>query len=126
MMDVGLISSLHLNHGGMSLHTGPGDPMPMQTFVPVGLLSLKAAADSAGIPAAIDVVEVNRLLVDGTIPNTDALYDDIAASVLAAGDDLVGLMTDADSSPTPCSSDRPSNGARRTPWSVSADPPSHR
>ncbi|WP_212910347.1 B12-binding domain-containing radical SAM protein [Streptomyces sp. TS71-3] len=97
MMRTGLISSMHLNHGGMSLHTGPGDPMPMQTFVPVGLLSLKAAADSTGVPAAIDVVEVNRLLVDGTIPNTDALYDDIAAAALAAGDDLVGLMTDADS-----------------------------
>ncbi|MEW2121721.1 radical SAM protein [Streptomyces sp. NPDC005474] len=96
-MKVGLISSLHLNHGGMSLHTGPGDPMPMQTFVPVGLLSLKASADTAGVPADINVVEVNRLLVDGTIPNTDALYDDIAASVLAAGDSLVGLMTDADS-----------------------------
>ncbi|MFC5148361.1 radical SAM protein [Streptomyces aureoversilis] len=97
MMKVALATSPHLNHGGMSLRTRPGDPPPMQNFVPVGLLSLKAAADTAGAPAAIEVVETNQLLLDGAVPNDDALYDSLAQSVLAAGDSLVGLMTDADS-----------------------------
>ncbi|MFF7726707.1 B12-binding domain-containing radical SAM protein [Streptomyces sp. NPDC008001] len=97
MMKVALATSPHLNHGGMSPRTRPGDPPPMQTFVPVGLLSLKAAADAAGAPAAVEVVETNQLLLDGTVPNDDALYDSLAQSVLAAGDSLVGLMTDADS-----------------------------
>ncbi|RLV04345.1 hypothetical protein CTZ27_10250 [Streptomyces griseocarneus] len=97
MMKVGLASSLHLNHGGMTLQTAPGDPPPMQNFVPVGLLSLKAAADAAGVPADVRVVETNQLLLDKEVANDDALYDSLAEAVLGAGDSLVGLMTDADS-----------------------------
>ncbi|MGK5728011.1 radical SAM protein [Streptomyces sp. URMC 124] len=96
-MRVALATSPHLNHGGMSLRTEPGDPPPMQNFVPVGLLSLKAAADAAGAPATVEVVETNQLLLDGAVPNDDALYDHLARAVLEAGDSLVGLMTDADS-----------------------------
>jgi hypothetical protein len=96
-MKVALATSLHLDHGQMSLDAQAGDRLPMQTFVPMGLLSLKAFADRAGTGAAIAVRELNGLVNDGAIPNDDRFHDHIAGTLLAAGDDLVGLMTDADS-----------------------------
>ncbi|HEX8451651.1 MAG TPA: radical SAM protein [Longimicrobium sp.] len=98
-MRVSLSTSLHLDHGSTPLDAEPGDPPRMQSFVPVGLLSLKAAADHAGTGADVRVVEVNGLLNDGRIPNDDRLYEHLALAALEAGDDFVGLMTDADSLP---------------------------
>jgi len=97
-MRVSLATSLHLNHGACSFDARPGDALSvMQSFVPVGLLSLKAAADAAGVGAAVGVVEVNGLLNSGQIPNDEFFYDHLAKEILAEGSDLVGLMTDADS-----------------------------
>ncbi len=97
-MKVALATSLHLDHGGMSLDARPGDSLPMQAFVPLGLLSLKAYADRAlGGGAEITVRELNTLINAGEIPNDDRFYDNLTEVLLSAGDDLVGLMTDADS-----------------------------
>lgn len=96
-MRISLSSSLHLNHGNMRPDVGGGDPIPMMSFVPVGLLSLKAYADQLGLGADIRVTEVNGLINAGKIPNDDEFYEHLVDTILAADDDLVGLMTDADS-----------------------------
>jgi radical SAM superfamily enzyme YgiQ (UPF0313 family) len=98
-MRVSLSTSLHLDHSKISFDERPGDPPPMQAFVPVGLLSLKAAADRDGVDANVEVVEVNALINRGAIRNTDQFYDDLVDTILEKGDDLAGFMTDADSLP---------------------------
>jgi len=75
----------------------PGSAFVMQSFVPMGLLSLKATADLADVGADITVIEVNGLINAGMIPNDDAFYDHVAGAIVEDGDALVGLMTDADS-----------------------------
>ena len=81
----------------MSPATLSGDSLVMQSFVPVGLLSLKATADRAGLDAEIRVTEVNALINAGTIANDDRFYDHLVDAILEPDDALVGLMTDADS-----------------------------
>jgi radical SAM superfamily enzyme YgiQ (UPF0313 family) len=96
-MKISLSSSLHLNHGAVTPDMGGGDQIPMMSFVPVGLLSLKAFADQSDVGARIRVAELNSLINAGRIPNDDEFYEHIVDTILAADDDLVGLMTDADS-----------------------------
>lgn len=96
-MKISLSSSLHLNHGGMNPDIGGGDPMPMLSFVPVGLLSLKAYADQFDLGADIRVAELNGMINAGQIPNDDRFYEHVVDTILAEDDDFVGLMTDADS-----------------------------
>ena len=96
-MKISLVTSVHLDHGGMNPDMGGGDPIPMMDFVPVGLLSLKAYADHLRLGAEIRVTEVNGLINAGRIPNDDEFYEHLVDAVLAKDDDLVGLMTDADS-----------------------------
>jgi radical SAM superfamily enzyme YgiQ (UPF0313 family) len=81
----------------MNPDIGGGDPMPMLSFVPVGLLSLKAYADQFDLGTDIRVAELNGLINDGRIPNDDRFYDHIVDTILDKDDELVGLMTDADS-----------------------------
>ncbi|NUT53721.1 MAG: B12-binding domain-containing radical SAM protein, partial [Saccharothrix sp.] len=96
-MKVSLATSLHLDHGTMTLDHRPGDPLPMQSFVPTGLLSLKACADAAGVADDIRVTEVNGLINAGFIANDDRFYERLTDAILRPDDDVVGLMTDADS-----------------------------
>lgn len=96
-MKINLVTSLHLSHESVSPGSRPGAPLVMQIFVPVGLLSLKAAADQAGVGADIRVTEINSLISRGVVRNDDAFYESIASVVLEAGDDFIGLMSDADS-----------------------------
>ncbi|WP_020672460.1 B12-binding domain-containing radical SAM protein [Amycolatopsis nigrescens] len=96
-MKVSLATSLHLDHGTMTLDHEPGDPLPMQSFVPTGLLCLKAYAESSGVDADIRVTELNGLINSGFIPNDDAFHERLVDAFLAPDDGLVGLMTDADS-----------------------------
>ena len=69
----------------------------MLSFVPVGLLSLKAYADQLELGADIRVTEVNGLINAGRIPNDDEFYEHLVDAILDRDDDFVGLMTDADS-----------------------------
>lgn len=94
-----LATSLHLDHGTLSLDQRPGDQPPMQRFVPMGLLSLKAMVDQSEVEADLRVVELNGLLNTGRIRNDERLYGNIVDKILEEGDDFVGLMTDADSFP---------------------------
>jgi radical SAM superfamily enzyme YgiQ (UPF0313 family) len=96
-MKVSLSTSLHLDHGTISLDQRPGDQPPMQSFVPIGLLSLKAAVDQANVNALVRVIELNGLINNQTITNDDHFHEQIVDSILETNDDLVGLMTDADS-----------------------------
>jgi radical SAM superfamily enzyme YgiQ (UPF0313 family) len=96
-MEIALATSLHLDHGARSFDTRPGDPLPMQAFVPVGLLSLKAACDAVHPSSRVRVNELNTLINARAVPNDDCFYDNIAQTVLGRGADVVGLMTDADS-----------------------------
>lgn len=96
-MKVSLATSLHLDHGTMTLDHEPGDPLPMQSFVPTGLLCLKAYADHAGVDADIRVTELNGLINGGFIPNDDMFYERLTDTILRPDDGMVGLMTDADS-----------------------------
>lgn len=98
-MKVSLSTSLHLDHGLASIDQLPGDAPPMQAFVPVGLLSLKAAADRALDDQQVRVIEVNGLINRGAIKNDAAFYDNLADQIWQEDDDFFGLMTDADSLP---------------------------
>jgi radical SAM superfamily enzyme YgiQ (UPF0313 family) len=96
-MNVSLATSLHLNHGSMTPEVAPGDTPSMIEFVPLGLLSLKAAADAAGVGSGVRVTEVNGLVNSGAVANDGAFFENLADAVLRPGDDVLGLMTDADS-----------------------------
>lgn len=97
-MKVMLASSLHLDHGGLPPAPEAGQRLPMQSFVPMGLLSLKAAADrELGGAAEIAVEELNSRIAAGDVANDEHFYDRIADILLSGGADVVGLMTDADS-----------------------------
>jgi hypothetical protein len=96
-MRVSLSSSLHLDHGTLSRDASPGDRPPMQAFVPVGLLALKAMADRERIDADIRVVELNGMINRGEIANGENFHDAIVDAIWNPGDDFAGLMTDADS-----------------------------
>lgn len=96
-MRVSLSSSLHLDHGALSIDAAPGDRPPMQAFVPVGLLALKAMADRERVDAEIRVVEINGMINRGEIENGERFHDAIVDAIWSPGDDFAGLMTDADS-----------------------------
>ena len=97
-MRVSLATSLHLDHGARRLDARQGDPLSvMQAFVPVGLLSLKAACNLKCPATSVEVVELNTLINAGRIANDEDFYDSIADTILRGGDDIVGLMTDSDS-----------------------------
>ena len=96
-MKISLSSSLHLNHGSVTPDMGGGDRIPMMSFVPVGLLSLKSFADQFDLGAQIRVAELNSLINAGKIPNDDEFYEHIVDTILTGDDEFVGLMTDADS-----------------------------
>jgi radical SAM superfamily enzyme YgiQ (UPF0313 family) len=98
MMKIVLGSSLHLNHGMMKPDAPPGIPLPLQTFVPVGLLSLAAFVRSER-PDQDDIFikELNSIVTSSRLANDERLYDSLAEVLLADDPDLVGLMTDADS-----------------------------
>jgi radical SAM superfamily enzyme YgiQ (UPF0313 family) len=94
---ISLSTSLHLDHAALSLDQRPGDQPIMQSFVPVGLLSLKASVDRAGLDADVRVTELNGMINERRIPNDEFFYDHIVDAILNEDDDLVGLMTDSDS-----------------------------
>jgi radical SAM superfamily enzyme YgiQ (UPF0313 family) len=96
-MRVSLSSSLHLDHGTIGIDAMPGDQPPMQAFVPVGLLALKAMADRERVDADVRVVEINGMINRGEIKNGDGFHDAIVDAIWRPDDDLAGLMTDADS-----------------------------
>ncbi|MGY4568068.1 MULTISPECIES: B12-binding domain-containing radical SAM protein [Bradyrhizobium] len=96
-MQVSLATSLHLDHGARPLDAIPGSRLTMQAFVPVGLLSLKAACNVENANWRVHVHELNTLINAGAIPNDEDFYDNVAQTVVQGGGDLVGLMTDADS-----------------------------
>jgi radical SAM superfamily enzyme YgiQ (UPF0313 family) len=98
-MQVSLSTSLHLNHGALDLDARPGDQPPMQAFVPVGLLSLKAMADRECTNADIRVIELNGLINAGEIRNDDRFHNRLVDAIWRDGDEFAGLMTDADSLP---------------------------
>jgi hypothetical protein len=88
-----------LNHGNMRPDVGGGDPIPMMSFVPVGLLSLRAYADKLGLGADIRVTEVNGLINAGKIPNDDEFYEHLVDTILDGDDAMVGCS----STPSPSS-----------------------
>jgi len=94
---ISLATSLHLSHAGVSPSSLPGDPLQMQSFVPIGLLSLKATADHAGLHSEIRINELNGLVNRGVISDNGHFYENLTDAILAPDDGLVGLMTDADS-----------------------------
>jgi radical SAM superfamily enzyme YgiQ (UPF0313 family) len=98
-MKISLSTSLHLDHGRISLDQRSGDQPSMQAFVPVGLLSLKSVLDRAGQGIDTRVIELNSLINKGRIRNDGDFYDHVVDAILDDGDDFVGLMTDADSLP---------------------------
>jgi radical SAM superfamily enzyme YgiQ (UPF0313 family) len=97
-MKISLATSLHLDHGWRSDEQYPGGHLHMQDFVPVGLLCLASAVQQADLAADVRVVEVNGLInARSMLPNDARFHERLAETILAAGDELVGLMTDADS-----------------------------
>ncbi|HEU5268483.1 MAG TPA: radical SAM protein, partial [Jatrophihabitans sp.] len=96
-MKVSLVSSLHLDHSAMTMDHRAGDPIPLQSFVPMGLLCLKAYAEAHGVPAGIRVTDVNGLINAGGVANDEQFFARLAGAIKQPDDRLVGLMTDADS-----------------------------
>jgi radical SAM superfamily enzyme YgiQ (UPF0313 family) len=96
-MKISLATSLHLDHSAMTINHRAGDPIPLQSFIPTGLLCLKAYSEAQGVPADIRVTEVNGVINGGRVPNDHDFFARLASDVAHPEDRLVGLMTDADS-----------------------------
>ncbi|HEY1247485.1 MAG TPA: hypothetical protein VGE97_00725, partial [Nitrososphaera sp.] len=93
----------------------PGDLLPMQPFVPIGLLCPKAVMHQVGLKADIRIMKTNGLVNKGlvltlwqpqhispknsvsAINNGNNFYDHIVDAILEPDDALVGLMTDINS-----------------------------
>lgn len=97
MMKIVLSTSIHLDHGWRSVEQYPASRLHMQDFVPMGLLCLKAMIDATDLGVETKIVEVNSLINAGRIPDSDDFFVRLGECMLESGDDLVGLMTDADS-----------------------------
>jgi len=68
----------------------------MLTFIPIGLLSLiSACRSSLGMEPVL--YDLNRRILDGTIPLGSNFYRDAAAAIVACEPDLVGFMTENES-----------------------------
>lgn len=96
-MKISLATSLHLDHASTRVDVTSGSVPRMQTFVPVGLLSIKATLDRDVAGCSTQVVELNGLVEAGEVPNDAEFYEHLAGHVVRGAPDLVGLMTDADS-----------------------------
>ena len=72
-MKIGLSTSLHLDHGRLSLDQRSGDQPFMQAFVPIGLLSLKAVLDRTVQDIDTRVIELNGMINEGRIRNDEDL-----------------------------------------------------
>jgi tRNA A37 methylthiotransferase MiaB len=96
-MRFSLCTSPHLNHASFQEGVVPlGGPAAnvAQTFAPMGLLSLAAAAENVG---EVQIADVNKAINIGRLSLSEAFYDEAAAWLLQSDPHLVGFMTEADS-----------------------------
>jgi len=96
-VNLSLATSIHLDHAATPVDVDGHCAPRMQTFVPVGLLSLKATLDRDIAGCETRVTEVNGVIASGGITTDGDFYRHLAELLVRPGDDIIGLMTDADS-----------------------------
>jgi predicted pyridoxine 5'-phosphate oxidase superfamily flavin-nucleotide-binding protein/tRNA A37 methylthiotransferase MiaB len=91
-----LSTSPHLDHTFVTRvkNQVADDSRIAQTFVPMGLLSLRSAVEAQ---ADIQIADINKMLNCGALPLGPNFYNDAAEWLLGYGADVIGFMTEADS-----------------------------
>src|SRR6476646_7529097 len=95
-MKVQLVTSPHLRHPAILQSDFQVDQSVMNTFIPIGLLSL---ISSARLTLDVDpfLYDLNRRILDGTIRLGPHFYENAAAALCSKEPDLIGFMTESDS-----------------------------
>jgi hypothetical protein len=95
-MKVQLVTSPHIRHPAVLQSDFQVDQSVMNTFIPIGLLSLTSSARLAlGIEPFL--YDLNRRIVDDTIRLGSKFYENASAALCSQGPDLIGFMTESDS-----------------------------
>ena len=95
-MRVQLVTSPHTRHPDVLQNDFAVTPAVMMTFIPIGLLSLVAAARESGVadPALFDL---NRRTREGGITLSPDFYGSAADAICDTEPDVVGFMTENES-----------------------------
>src|SRR6185295_7682552 len=95
-MKILLVTSPHVRHPAVLQNDFQVASSVMLTFIPVGLLSLISAVRwSLGMEPVL--YDLNRRIVDGTIPLDSHFYSHAAAEICSSQPDMVGFMTENES-----------------------------
>ena len=95
-MKVQLVTSPHIRHPAVLQSDFQVDQSVMNTFIPIGLLSLISSARLA-LNIEPFLYDLNRRIIDGTIGLGSNFYENASAALCSSGPDLIGFMTESDS-----------------------------
>src|SRR6266849_6136742 len=95
-MNIQLVTSPHIRHPAVLQSDFQVDQSVMNTFIPIGLLSL---IPSVRLALGIDPVlyDLNRRILDSTIQLGPRFYENASAMLCSRNPDLIGFMTESDS-----------------------------
>jgi tRNA A37 methylthiotransferase MiaB len=95
-MKILLATSPHVRHPSVLQNDFQVASSVMLTFIPVGILSLiSACRSSLGMEPVL--YDLNRHIIDGTIPLDSNFYGHAAAAICSSQPDMVGFMTENES-----------------------------
>lgn len=95
-MRILLSTSPHVRHPAVLQNDFQVASPVMLTFIPVGILSLISSVRSA-IKIEPSLYDLNRRIIDGTIPLGDTFYRAAAANICSSNPELVGFMSENES-----------------------------
>lgn len=95
-MKILLATSPHVRHPAVLQNDFQVASAVMLTFIPIGLLSLISSVRSSLHIEPI-LYDLNRRIIDETIPLGFNFYRDAAKSICSSGPDMVGFMTENES-----------------------------
>lgn len=95
-MNILLSTSPHVRHPGVLQSDFQINPTVMLPFSPIGLLSLISAV-RLSLQIEPTLFDLNRRIIDGTIPVGPGFYSSAAESLCSAAPDMMGFMTENES-----------------------------
>ncbi|MEK6288614.1 MAG: radical SAM protein [Acidobacteriota bacterium] len=95
-MRITLATSPHVRHPAVLQNDFQVASSSMLTFIPIGLLSLISSMRSS-LQIEPSLYDLNRRIVDGTIPLGPSFYRSAATEICSSDPDIVGFMTENES-----------------------------
>src|SRR5712692_8994509 len=95
-MKVQLVTSPHVRHPAVLQSDFQVNQSVMNTFIPIGLLSLISSVRLA-VSIEPSLYDLNRRIVDGTITLGSTFYANASEALCSQKPDLIGFMTESDS-----------------------------